>query len=217
VEKGLSKKYKTIAIHPGMSGSALNWPEQHYIALGRQLVRRYNILITGGPGEEALVDRVYQGISKNQSHVPDQPMFSKFLGVKGLEEMIAIIDQCDGLVAASTGPMHLAVALGKKVITVFSPIRVQSAVRWGPYGVSCGSNLGVSPDNQCSILVPDVNCAEDFKCALAACIYYPCMPRISVEDAEAQVLSLLEGGAITMFKSTTFSGYDIDDAFEENE
>lgn len=217
VEKGLSKKYKTIAIHPGMSGSALNWPEQHYIALGRHLAKRYNILITGGPGEGPLVDRVYEGISKNQSHVPNQPMFTKYAGEKGLDEMIAILDQCDGVVAPSTGPMHLAVALGKKVVTVFSPIRVQSAVRWGPYGVPSGSNLGISPEDQTSVLVPDVNCAEDFKCALSACIYFPCMPRVSVEDVEAQVLALVEGGAITMFKNTTFAGYDIDDAFEEDE
>jgi ADP-heptose:LPS heptosyltransferase len=113
--------------------------------------------------------------------------------------------------------MHLAVALGKKVITVFSPIKVQSAVRWGPYGVPSGSNLGISPNDQVSVLVPDVNCGEDFKCALSGCIYYPCMPRISVEDAETQLLALLEGGSVSMFKSSSFTGYELDDSFEEQE
>lgn len=217
VEKGLSKRFKTVAIHPGMAGSALNWPESHYMVLGRHLLRHYNVLITGGPGETALVERIYQGIAKNQNHIPDQPMFTKYIGEKGLEEMIAILDQCDGVVAPSTGPMHLAVALGKKVVSVFSPIKVQSAVRWGPYGIPAGSNLGISPEDQASVLVPDVNCAEDFKCALSACIYYPCMPRVSVEDVEAQIMALLEGGAITMFKNTSFTGYDIEDSYEEME
>ncbi len=113
--------------------------------------------------------------------------------------------------------MHLAVALGKKVVSVFPPIKVQSAVRWGPYGVSLGTNLGISPSDVASVLVPDVNCGEDFRCALSACIYYPCMPRVSVEDVETQLLALLEGGSVSMFKSQGFTGYEWDESYEENE
>ncbi len=214
---GLPQEFKTIAIHPGMAGSALNWPESHYAVLGRRLSHRYNIVITGGPGEEALVERVFQGILRDQNYAPDQPGIAKYVGTKDLGAFIAFLEKCDALVAPSTGPMHLAVALGKKVITLFSPIRVQSAVRWGPYGVRFGTNLGVDAADQASVLVPDVNCAENFKCALSACMYYPCMPRISVEDVEAQVLALLEGGSISMFKSASFRTYDIDEVYEDAE
>jgi len=217
VEKGLSRRFKTVAIHPGMAGSALNWPESHYITLGRRLVRRYNVLVTGGPGEGALVERVFQGIARQQSYSPDSPTFTKYVGEKGLAEAIALIDQCDGVVAPSTGPMHLAVALGKTVVSVFPPIKVQSAVRWGPYGVPIGTNLGIEPEDKASVLVPDVNCGEDFRCALSACIYYPCMPRISVEDVETQLLALLEGGTLSMFKGTGFSPQDWEETYEENE
>ncbi|NUM87798.1 MAG: glycosyltransferase family 9 protein, partial [Bdellovibrionales bacterium] len=58
---GIQRRFRTVALHPGMAGSALNWPETHYIALGRRLLQRYNVLVTGGPGEQALVDRVVQG------------------------------------------------------------------------------------------------------------------------------------------------------------
>ncbi|MGZ3730005.1 MAG: glycosyltransferase family 9 protein [Bdellovibrionota bacterium] len=217
VEKGLSRRFKTVAIDPGMAGSALNWPESHYITLGRRLVRRYNVLVTGGPGEGALVERVFQGIARQQSYSPDSPTFTKYVGEKGLAEAIALLDQCDGVVAPSTGPMHLAVALGKTVVSVFPPIKVQSAVRWGPYGVPIGTNLGIEPEDKASVLVPDVNCGEDFRCALSACIYYPCMPRISVEDVETQLLALLEGGTLSMFKGTGFSPQDWEETYEENE
>lgn len=217
VEKGLSRRFKTVAIHPGMAGSALNWPESHYVQLGRRLLRRYNVIVTGGPGEGPLVERVFQGIARQQSYNPDSPTFTKYLGEKGLAETIAILDHCDGMVAPSTGPMHLAVALGKLVVTVFPPIKVQSAVRWGPYGVQAGTNLGINPDDKASVLVPDVNCGEDFRCALSACIYYPCMPRISVEDVETQLLALLEGGTVSMFKGQGFAGQDFEDSYEEIE
>jgi heptosyltransferase-3 len=217
VEKGLGRRFKTVAIHPGMAGSALNWPESHYITLGRRLVRRYNVLVTGGPGEGALVERVFQGIARQQSYSPDSPTFAKYVGEKGLAEMIALLDQCDGVIAPSTGPMHLAIALGKTVVTVFPPIKVQSAVRWGPYGIPIGTNLGIEPDDKASVLVPDVNCGEDFRCALSACIYYPCMPRISVDDVEAQLVALLEGGTLTMFKGQGFTPQEWEENTEENE
>jgi heptosyltransferase III len=215
-ERGLSKRFKTVAIHPGMAGSALNWPEAHYTALARRLIGRYNVIITGGPGEGALVDRVYQGMARHQSFAPDQPVFTKYVGEKGLAVTIAIFDQCDGVVAPSTGPMHISVALQKRVVTIFPPIKVQSAVRWGPYGVPHGTNLGISPEDRASVLVPDVNCAEDFRCALSACIYYPCMPRVSIDDVETQLLALLEGGALSMFKSSAMTSYEWDETIAED-
>jgi ADP-heptose:LPS heptosyltransferase len=217
VEKGIPKRYRTVAIHPGMAGSALNWPEGHYVALARRLIRRYNLVITGGPGEGELVERVFQGIARQQTYAPDQPVFTKYVGEKGLAATIAIFDQCDGVVAPSTGPLHLAIALGKKAVSVFPPIKVQSAVRWGPYGISIGTNLGIAPNDEASVLVPDVNCAEDFRCALSACIYYPCMPRVSVDDVETQLLALMEGGTVSMFKAPAFSPYELEESYEENE
>jgi ADP-heptose:LPS heptosyltransferase len=217
VEKGISRRFKTVAIHPGMSGSALNWPEHHYVNLARHLVKRYNVIVTGGPGEGPLVERVFQGIARQQTYAPDQPVFTKYIGEKGLAETIAVLDQCDAIVAPSTGPMHLAVALGKKVVSIFPPIKVQSAVRWGPYGIPMGTNLGISPEDQASVLVPDVNCGEDFRCALSACIYYPCMPRVSVEDVETQLLALVEGGSVSMYKSQGFTGYDWEEEDDEDE
>ena len=217
-ERGISGRFKTIAIHPGMAGSALNWPERHYVKLGRRLLQRYNVVVTGSASEEELVERVLQKISFQQSYEPDQPILTRYIGKDSLAAFIAILDRCDGIVAPSTGPMHLAVALGKKVVTVFSPIRVQSAIRWGPYGVSHGSNLGVAPQDQATILVPDVNCAENFKCALSACIYYPCMPRISVDDVETQLGVLIEGGEVSMIKSTAAligDQMDLDEDFED--
>ncbi len=214
VEKGLSPRYKTVVIHPGMAGSALNWPEGHYVALARRLIQRYHIIVTGGPGEDALVENVFQAIARQQTYESDQPMLTKYIGDKGLGATIALFQQCDGVVAPSTGPMHLAVALGKKVVSVFPPIKVQSAVRWGPYGVGIGTHLGISSGDQASVLVPDVTCGEDFHCALQACLYYPCMPRVSVEDVEAQVVALLEGGPLKISKGASFHDWE---EFEENE
>lgn len=198
--KAIRRRFKTVLIHAGMAGSALNWPEAHYAELGRRLLSRYNVIISGGKGEELLVDRLFNAIGQDQSFFQDQPALTKFIGNQGLGKYMGLLAACDAVVAPSTGPMHLAVALERKTVTLFSPIKVQSALRWGPYGVKFGTSLGIEAGDQVSVLVPDVNCAENHKCALSACIYYPCMPRINVETVEMQVRALVEGAGVTMFK-----------------
>ena len=56
-----------------------------------------------------------------------------------------------------------------------------------------------------------------FRSALSACIYHPCMPRISVDDVETQLLALLEGGALTMFKRQGFQPQEWEESFEESD
>ena len=188
----LMNQYKTVAIHPGSSGSSLNCPKEHYVKIGKNISKEYNVLITGGPKEEDLVNTIFEEISENHHYDSRTPNISKYLGKEGVGELMGVLGQCHAMLAPSTGPMHMAVALGKKVVTVFSPIRVQSALRWGPYGVPFATILGASPEDQASVLVPSVNCTEGFKCALSACIHYPCMPLIRVEDIEEHLHTLLK-------------------------
>jgi heptosyltransferase-3 len=81
------------------------------------------------------------------------------------------------VVAPSTGPLHLAVAAGKPVVTFYPPIKVQSALRWGPY---------VADESRASVLVPEVYCGEDFTCRGSLCNYYPCMKSLTVAQALEQ-------------------------------
>jgi heptosyltransferase-3 len=51
-----------------------------------------------------------------------------------LPEFIAFIAAADGLVAGSTGPLHLAAALGRHALGLYPPIRPMHPGRWGPLG-----------------------------------------------------------------------------------
>ncbi|MGK5086220.1 glycosyltransferase family 9 protein, partial [Bdellovibrionota bacterium FG-2] len=95
----------------------------------------------------------------------------------GLDFLAGLFSAMQVVVAPSTGPLHLAVALGKPVVSFYPPIRVQSAKRWGPL-------LGEA-------LSPDVSCGQDFRCLGSACPHYLCMELIKVEDAVKCVLEKL--------------------------
>lgn len=50
-----------------------------------------------------------------------------------LPELAAVLDRAECVVAANTGPAHLAAAVGTPVVSLFAP--VVPVERWRPYGV----------------------------------------------------------------------------------
>jgi ADP-heptose:LPS heptosyltransferase len=165
----------SVAVHPGMGGSALNWPESHYLELIQGLVQSgRQVLVTGGPAEAGLLERLKRALGEVQSSVffylSTPPNAIDFLG--------GLYSQMDVVVAPSTGPLHLAVALGIPVVTFYPPIRVQSALRWGPY---------LQDENRASVLVPEVYCGQDFECLGNLCNYFPCMKSLSVRRTLQEV------------------------------
>ena len=91
------------------------------------------------------------------------------MGISGYLNLLSLVDL---FIGPSTGPTHLAAALGKPVVAFYSPIKTQSAVRWGP--------MNICPEH--NILVPDVICGEIRKCAGKKCLYHECMSKLEVED-----------------------------------
>ena len=103
----------------------------------------------------------------------------------GIKMSGALYSEAAAFVGPSTGPTHLANLVGTPVLCFFSPIRVQSAMRWAPY---------YRDQNKLQVLVPNVVCGEEKKCAGESCPYFECMDRIEISDAKDRVLKLLEAG-----------------------
>ena len=70
-----------------------------------------------------------------------QPIFdavggqvTDIMGRMNLDTFISFIAHCDGLVANSTGPLHIAAALGKDALGIYPPMRPIHPGRWAPLG-----------------------------------------------------------------------------------
>jgi len=72
-----------------------------------------------------------------------------------LNEFIAFINHSDGLVAASTGPLHIASALGKLVVGIYPPIKPMHPGRWAPIGKNAHF---VVVNKECSDCRKSLNC-----------------------------------------------------------
>lgn len=180
-ERGWREGSRLVVIHPGMGGSALNWPENHYQELAKSLLEEgLWVVVSGG-----VMDRPLVAAFEKSTHSWPQELRARLLFFNSsdpIDHLGGLFSWAQVVVAPSTGPLHLANALKIPTVSFYPPIRVQSALRWGPY---------VSDDRRVGILVPDVYCGEDFKCRGAVCNYYPCMKTITVEQAFEEVMRLL--------------------------
>ncbi len=114
-----------IILHPKSKGSAREWGLDNFSNLITQLDKtKYQVFISGTAQEGELVKDL---ISKH-------PEAIDLTGKLSLQQFIAFINQCDVLIAASTGPLHIAAALGKKAIGLFAPMRPIHPGRWKPIG-----------------------------------------------------------------------------------
>lgn len=167
-----------VAVHPGMGGSALNWPEPHYVEFVRALLRENRqVLLTAGPAESELTARIQEALGPLPGPLKDKLISYVNSEAEPVTFLGALYSHASLVVAPSTGPLHLAVAVGVPVVTFYPPIRVQSALRWGPY---------LPDETRASILVPEVYCGEDFTCRGSLCHYYPCMKSLTVAQALEQ-------------------------------
>jgi len=121
-----NQKFNLI-LHPKSKGSAREWGLDNFKRLIEILpADSFKIFICGTENEGAMVRNAL--LSTPRENTVD------LTGKLSLADYIAFIDHCDGLVAASTGPLHIAAALGKHALGLYPPIRPMHPGRWACIG-----------------------------------------------------------------------------------
>jgi ADP-heptose:LPS heptosyltransferase len=105
-------------VHPGAASGARRWPAERWAAVARaERAAGRRVVVTGGPGEEALA-RAVAG-----------PGDVVLAGRTGLAELAGVIAAAGAVACGDTGVAHLATALGTPSVVLFGPT---SPAHWGP-------------------------------------------------------------------------------------
>lgn len=113
-----------VILHPKSRGSAREWGLGNYTALISMLPKEKFHIMVSGTKEEG--DSFRNWISRES--------VTDITGALSLSEFMELISGADALVAASTGPLHIASALGIHAYGIYAPIRPMHPGRWGPIG-----------------------------------------------------------------------------------
>lgn len=113
-----------VILNAGGGWRSKLWPAEKFGALAAMLRERgLPSLVTWGPGEEALADRV----------VAASAGAARRCFATTLLEYVALARRARLVVAADTGPMHLAAAVGTPVVALFGPT---DPARNGPFAAA---------------------------------------------------------------------------------
>ncbi|MGB0932733.1 MAG: glycosyltransferase family 9 protein [Lishizhenia sp.] len=144
-----------IILHAKSQGSALEWGLENFSKLAQELSQKgYTVFYTGTEKEGEQI----------RNSIPPAASVYDVTGKMSLSQLVRFIASCDGLVACSTGPLHIAASLNKIAVGLYSPKRPIHPGRWQPLG------------EKATALVYDANCttcASGKKCE--------CIKEISVE------------------------------------
>lgn len=116
-----------VILHPKSQGSAIEWGVDKFIALSEALnPKQFSIFFTGTEKEATFF----------RTALPKTKNIHDLSGQMTLDELIAFISKSDILVAASTGPLHIAGITGIRSIGLFSSKKPIHFGRWKPLGTN---------------------------------------------------------------------------------
>ena len=103
---------------PGANWPTKQWPVERFAALVAPLRERFGLpsVVAGGPDTVALAAKVGGAVD--------------LAGRTSLRQLVALLEGASLVVANDSGPMHIAAALGRPLVTPFGPT---NPVRTGPY------------------------------------------------------------------------------------
>ncbi len=161
-----------VFVHPGSGGSALDWPPREFAALAGLLAheRGWKVLVTGSHHDRLCLDQLAPYLDPAVTVVAERFALREFLG---------LVAAGDAMIAPSTGPLHMAAALGLVAVGLYPPAPTMSARRWGPLG----------PWSRA--ITPDVQCPSRRHCWREQCLLYNCLAAIRPADVAAMVRELV--------------------------
>ncbi|MDF1553203.1 MAG: glycosyltransferase family 9 protein [Deferrisomatales bacterium] len=103
-----------IGLAPGARWATKAWPMEHWVKLARAVVAEGAGLpvLVGGTLDRGLCERVLRDAGVTGVNLA---------GSTSVRGTAAVLECCDALVANDSAPMHLAVAVGTRVVALFGP------------------------------------------------------------------------------------------------
>lgn len=158
-----------VVVNPGGNWDLKRWDRRNFARLIGRLVRELNakVVLPGAPQDKELVETIAR-LSEADPVI--------LAGQTGLGQLAALMQRANLVIAADTGPLHLAHSVGAKIVGLFGPTRPEIT---GPRGRGAAV-----------ILQNDVGCNRE-ACYFLSCPDNVCMQSINVEDVMQSVKQMM--------------------------
>lgn len=118
-----------LILHPKSGGSGREWPLPYYLELAGTLagMNAFKLFLTGSPGEREVVERECPELLRGS-------LATDLMGKLSMEDLLTFVKAADGVLACSTGPLHIAAALGRHALGIYATSPGLDPIAWRPLG-----------------------------------------------------------------------------------
>jgi len=156
-----------IVVHPGGKKQTKLWSKQNFAILADRLIEEMGVqvILVGSADEVEMVKEIISLMKQKAVSLA---------GSLTLSQLAAVIDKTNLMLSNDSGPMHIAAALKKLVVALFSGVDIPNL--WYPYG------------DKNTVIRKDVECSPCFR---SICSEHYCMNEITVDEVFQAVKSTL--------------------------
>jgi lipopolysaccharide heptosyltransferase I len=164
VSEMLGNGLPVAVLLPGANWQTKRWDADKFEALVAPLRERFGLrsVVAGGPDTLDLANSI--------------PSALNLAGKTNLPQLVALLERASLVIANDSGPMHIAAALGKPLVTLFGPT---NPIRTGPYN---------RPE---SVVRLDIPCSP---CYSRHCSHTSCLRWLTIEPVLATAAEQLSNG-----------------------
>lgn len=140
-QSGARPRQPVIALHAGArNGQAKRWPLPYWARLADQLMDQTDALVVliGAPGDKPLAQGVIQRL-----RVPARAV--DLTGATDLPALVALLAACAVVVTGDSGPLHIAEAVGTRVVAIHGPTDPVQSGPCHPESIVLRRDLWCSP------------------------------------------------------------------------
>jgi ADP-heptose:LPS heptosyltransferase len=146
---GFTNTGPLVAVQAGASQQKRQWSPALFTEMVKILDKEYNarVILTGAPKEASIVQPILEGCNS--------PNVFSAVGKTSIPQLAGLLQQCKVLVTGDTGPMHIAVAAGTPVVSMF--LASAYGFETGPYSAG---NIVLQPVIGCGPCNPNKACSR---------------------------------------------------------
>ena len=148
-EAGFTARGPLVALQAGASQEKRQWSTEHFVRLARMLREKIDarLVLTGAKKEAEIVDPIVKSCS--------DPNVVSLVGKTNIPQLACVLKEAKLLITGDTGPMHMSVAVGTPVVSMF--LASAYGYETGPYMEGC---IVLQPVIGCGPCNPNKLCAR---------------------------------------------------------
>ncbi len=163
---------RTLLVHPGSRSPCRIWPAERFASVCDRVQDELGVqaVLVGGPAERPLVAQIRAQARTHLLSIDDPPSLPRFA---------ALARACTALLCHDSGPMHVAAAVGTRVVALYGS---QNPVLFRPHG---DGHTQLAPSMPCTA------CVAPGACVPADSYRTYCVRRLTVDEVFAALKATL--------------------------